>query len=133
MIIGEHVEDFVLQVADISPAPVILGIIWLEMHDLNINWVTKRIFFRRPECREYLFSLLGFISVSPSDPGFTVGSLEVPNVTGPPESIEFLDPSNSLILYFIKNTPLNDPTTSLTLPGLLYVTLIIIKFNKSPA
>ena len=124
-----------LQVANISPAPVILGIIWLEMYNLDINWVTKRIFFHRPECREHLFSLIGFISVLPLDPGPTVGSPEMPDIAGPPESIKFLDPSNSLILYFIKNTTLavSDPTTLLALPGLPYVTSITAKFDKTPA
>ena len=37
LIIGEHTEDLVLQIADISPVPVILGIIWLETHNLDIN------------------------------------------------------------------------------------------------
>ena len=82
-----------LYIIDISPAPVILGIIWLEMHNLNINWVIKRIFFYRPEYREYLFSLLGFISVLPFGP--TVSSLEMHNIAGPPGPIKFLNPSNS--------------------------------------
>ena len=45
--------------------------------------------------------------------------------------IKFLDPLNSLILYFIKNIPLSNLTTSLILPGLFYI--ILIKFNKIPA
>ena len=59
----------------------------------------------------------------------------MPDIIKPPESIKFLDLSNSLILYFIKNTTLavNNPTTLLILPGLPYVTLIITKFNKTPA
>ena len=103
------------------------------MHNPDINWVTKRIFFYYPECKEYLFFLLNSISVLPSDLSFTVGSLEMPDVTGPPEFIKFLNPLNSLILYFIKNTPLNNPTTLLILPRLSYITLIITKFDKSPA
>ena len=49
----------------------------------------------------------------------------------PLKPIKFLNPSNSLILHFIKNTPLGNPTTSLVLPGLPYVTLM--KFDKTPA
>ena len=71
----------------------------------------------------------------PSDPGLTVGSSEMPDVAGPPESIKFLDSSNSLILYFIKNMTLavSDPTTLLALPGLPYVTSMTTKFDKTPA
>ena len=118
-----------------------MGIIWLEMHNPDINWVTKCIFFRYPEYQEHLLFLLGSLTVLPSGPKPTVAPLEV--TTGEPlnhtvESlgpIKFLDPSNSLILYFIKNTTLavNNPTTLLTLPGLPYITSIITKFNKTPA
>ena len=111
---------------------------WLEMDDPDINWVTKCIFFYYPECREY-FLLLRSFAVSPFNLGFTVGPPEV--MTGEPlnyimkslRPIKFLDFLNSLILYFIKNTTLGNPTTLLVLLGLPYVSSITIKFDKTPA
>ena len=109
------------------------------MYNLDINWVIKCIFFYRLECREYLFFLLGSLTVLPSGPEPTVAPPEV--ITGEPLNhimeflgpIKFLNPLNFLILYFIKNIPLGDFITSLVLPGLLYVTLMITKFDKTPA
>ena len=107
------------------------------MHNPDINWVTKCIFFHYLEYREYLLFLLRFLTVSPSGLKPMVTPPEV--ITGEPLNhtmeplgfIKFLDLSNSLILYFIKNTPLGNPTTLLILLGLPYVTLI--KFDKTPA
>ena len=98
-------------------------------------------FFVVRSAENTFFFFLGPLAVSPSGPEPTVAPPEV--TTGEPlnhavESlgpVKFLDPSNSLILYFIKNTTpaVSDPTTSLVLPGLPYVTSITTKFDKTPA
>ena len=46
--------------------------------------------------------------------------------------VEFLDVSNSLILYFIKNITLGNLTTLLILPGFRYVISITTKFDGTP-
>ena len=59
LVIGDHAEDLVFQVTNISPAPVILGITWLEEHNPQIDWVTKTLTLPRPECREHRLTLMG--------------------------------------------------------------------------
>ena len=59
LVIGDHSEDLTFQVIKLTPAPIILGMTWLEFHNPRINWSTKKIAFDRPECRPHLLSLVG--------------------------------------------------------------------------
>ena len=37
LIIGNYIKNLIFQIANISPAPIILGIIWLEIYNPNID------------------------------------------------------------------------------------------------
>ena len=49
IIIGDHIEEVLCQVTHLSPAPLILGMTWLEAHNPHIDWVANTVHFNKPE------------------------------------------------------------------------------------
>jgi hypothetical protein len=50
--IGAHAEKLTLDVAPIGQHQIILGLPWLEAHDLDVTWSTGRIRFGSHYCNE---------------------------------------------------------------------------------
>ena len=52
VVMGEHTEALVLNVANIGDDNVILGINWLRCHNLTVDWECTTVDFASTWCRE---------------------------------------------------------------------------------
>jgi hypothetical protein len=49
---GDHVEEITLDVVPLGKHAIILGMLWLMVHDPHINWVTCKVTFNSEYCKE---------------------------------------------------------------------------------